>query len=186
MSSLKLYELVDPGQALEVYNQIFSSREGDDISFTPRIQRCGILYPIAFVLGKNEAQALVKAARLIGDNAFYLSLTERPAGAIGDWRIPLGAINAYLEKRLYYAVLANTLYSVNGHWGIILLAESFGAVGGSSEFVETFYSELGITNDQIVQRFINDYGEKIARYTLPIYFGYEQAQKYLEMFYKTH
>jgi hypothetical protein len=185
VASLKMNEIIgikEPSNLYEIYDQIFTERSGFEISFTSRIKKRGFLYPIDFKLGGKEAQALKEAAKYIGDDEFYISLTERSdkPNKIQDWLVPFDKIESYIEeKHLLFIVLANTLYSTNARWGIFLCVDGFGAIGGSSKFIDAFYYHLGITNTQIVQRLIQDTREDIAYKVLSRYFAEEEVRNYI-------
>lgn len=69
--------LTDPSLALSIYDKVFSARTGYEIVFTSQIPYRGIIFPINFLLTGEYLNAFVAATTKIGEDAFYLSITER-------------------------------------------------------------------------------------------------------------
>lgn len=169
----------NPETALAIYDKIFTPREGYEIFFTPQIQKKGILVPAFFTLRNDYTEAFLTAVTKAGDKAFYISTTERVVPGPNDWLVSLNAnsIQEYEKHRGIYRNVDNAIYSPNGKWGIWFSNDLYALIGGSAEFVDTFYGVLGKTIDEMVLTFIKSVQNTrhVLDEFLPQMFGEEQA-----------
>ncbi len=120
--------------------------------FTHRIEKRLLLFETDYSFSPEEAQALASAARVVGDDGFYVtSLLIREEGKPNDWWVPLEdlggyGVKAYEERREEAADpnLENALVSPSGRWGV-LFSQLYTLVGGSEEFVATFLANYPTT-----------------------------------------
>lgn len=215
-------ELINPQIALSVYDKVFSARSGDEIVFTPQISKVGILAPIYLTLKDEYVNAFIAAVKKVGENSFYLSLTERIAShyvpragyenefsdtiharqhgpeypfaekvtpIINDWLFPLEAASSLtLQDRQDkpYQTLDHAIYSVNGNWGLRFSNDGFAIIGGSEEFVTTFYGVINKTIEGEVVRFIAAIQNKKAAFQyLRSLFGVDEAERYIKIFHES-
>jgi len=158
----------DPVDMLRVFDQVFTSRDGLGMTFRPTIVSRGVLLPVHFVLDANQCRALAAAVRYLGEDRFYISLTERAdPPTVNDWIVPVGSLDVYTTDRdLPFAVFSNALYSATGKWGLWVSPDWFCIVGGPQEFIETLYSEIGTPVNQMVEDFARAYGADSTRLLL--------------------
>lgn len=169
----------NPETALAIYDKIFAPREGSEVFFTPQIQKKGVLAPAFFTLRNDYAKAFLTAVTKVGDKAFYISTTERVVPGPNDWLVSLNAnsIQEYEKYRGVYRNVDNAIYSPNGKWGIWFSNDLYALIGGSTEFVDTFYDVLGKTVNEMVLIFIKSVQntQYVLDVFLPQMFGEEQA-----------
>jgi hypothetical protein len=182
-------EIINPEEALRVYDTLFTERTGNDIFFTSRIPKRGMVHPpppLGFdgLWKQNYREAFVTAVKATGEDAFYFSRTMRfeavlkpkpgfedmfgniasisttsipshiPPYAVeitpvvNDWIFPLSIdwkIDSPEMTCTDYAV-----YSLNGTWGLWFSLDGFMIIGGSEEFVDTFFQLIGSTIEEMV------------------------------------
>jgi hypothetical protein len=179
----KFSAIQDPNDVLMIFDKIFSEREGHEIAFTSNIESREIICPIDYVFDSKKVQSLIKAARLVGDRALLLSLTERgKLQEIDDWLIPFDNIDKYTGRKLSspYVVLENAIYSPTNKWGVWFSIASFAIIGGNIEFTKCFFDDLNMSAEESLRNFIKRYGTKKTRSYLIKLFGYERAITIIE------
>lgn len=212
-------ELIDPEIALSMYDKVFSDRSGDEIIFNSQISKIGIIAPIYLTLRNEYIDAFIAAVNKVGENSFYLSLTERieanyipkkghekefrqaifahKQGAkkpfsetvnpiINDWLFPLeaAAILALPNRQtVHHQNLNNAIYSTNGNWGLWFSNDFFAIIGGSNEFVDTFYGVINNTIEEMTVRFMKAMQNKQAAFEyLHTLFGDKKAERYIKIY----
>ncbi|MFZ5858989.1 MAG: hypothetical protein ACOYZ6_19350 [Chloroflexota bacterium] len=215
-------ELIDPQIALSVYDKVFSVRSGDEIVFTPQIPKVGILAAVYLTLKDEYVNAFIAAVKKVGENSFYLSLTERIAShyvprkgyenefreaiharqqgseypfaekvtpIINDWFFPLEAASSLTlhgSQDKPYQNIDNAIYSVNGNWGLWFSNDGFAIIGGSEEFVTTFYGVINKTIEEMAVRFIKAIQNKQTAFQyLRSLFGVDEAERYIKIFHES-
>ena len=136
--------------------KVFARLDPMEPPFHPWIPERAILHPSHTHFRGSELDALVAAARAVGDAGFYVSLIDShstPAEP-GDWYIPLDDLSTYSDSDVG---IDSAMYSPNGRWGIITCHEHFSLAGGSSLFIEVFLRRLGRTVDQQAWSFVSDW-----------------------------
>lgn len=124
-----------------IFNSIFKICEPlGDKKFTSLIPDRSILYPLSYELTRSELDILVKVMTLVNDNAFYMSLIEKPIGKgfQNNWLIPVSDINIYFSIDKMYKGLENALYSPSGQWGIVFTVDDYAIIGGKEGFMTVF------------------------------------------------
>jgi hypothetical protein len=135
-----------------------------------------IIYTSPYHLGGDELAALVKAMATLGENSFYLTVTEDDREP--TWLVPGGSVEEYgrglqRDRKLFSDVgphvLENVIYSCRGTWGIWLDQEGYGYVGSTShEFLDTLLAnyppiETGIGRDDVEQIDVADAPVELVR-----------------------
>jgi hypothetical protein len=149
-------------EAQKAFHSVFKSDDPYDEPFIPSVSRRAILYPIGYLLEPIEMEAVVKAARAVGDNAFYFSVFVKNPEAEKDWQyqpfhffIPMEDLDAYYSLGFPYEALENVIYSPNGLWGMTLSDEQHAVVGGPELFMETLFAHLPSLEDKHIQEFLD-------------------------------
>lgn len=176
----------NPQKAFEAYDKIFTVREGYENFFTQQIQKKGVIAPAFFTLGNDYASAFLEAATRTGDKTFYISTTERVVPGPNDWLVPLD-IDSLREYETYdgiYHNVDNAIYSPTGKWGIWFSNDLYALIGGSTEFVDAFYSYVGKTIDEMMIVFIKSVQNTnhVLDEFLPRMFGEDQAVSYRRLY----
>ena len=123
-------------------------------------QKRAILFPINFMLSKDELLSVVIAASVVGDTGFYLSLLERftnPEMA-NDFYFSLDESEKYLDFEVTgaFGVSENVMYSPTGKWCIKFIVDDHAVIGGSSLFVNTLFSNLPKSAHEYLLDFLED------------------------------
>lgn len=182
---MTMKEIIDPTDTSKIYDRVFTARESFDIYFVPQIKKRGILSPTAPTLDNRYSQAFLKAAISTGDDAFFVSLTERPETTICDWLVSLdsNSVAEFIERQELYYALEHAIYSSNGKWGIRFTSDFYALIGGPESFISTFYSEIGASIDEMVLNYMKGVQNKksIPKRLINL-FGIEEAERYLQMY----
>jgi hypothetical protein len=178
-----------------VYDKVFTARDGDEIYFTPMIEKKGIITPIQYTIDKEYVAPFLAAVHSVGEEEFYISTTERVKGVANDWLVPLSAVSLdwgldnLVEQVQYFQLVENAIYSVNGKWGMWFSDGDIALIGGPTNFIDTFYRALGKTIDEMVFKFLHDTRDFqpkarkiIIEERIPNLFGKEEATRYMEMY----
>jgi hypothetical protein len=176
-------------QIAEIRKKLFVYEALGEIYFTNNIDCKALIYPITSgaVLNKIQVLALSKAIRTTRDDLVYLSLLERSNSAehIEDWEIPLDNFETYISFHSPHTVLENVLYSPSGKWGVGLTLDNFGVIGGSNEFCQCFFREIGEDTEKVTRKFIDDsmadkwINKDVVRKILINFYGLEKGQQFL-------
>jgi hypothetical protein len=134
-------------KALPALRQVFAKDDYYDLPFAESASARALVFGYKYVIEPPMTDAVVTAAKKIGDEGCYLSLVERSTEGPNDWYIPLTELDTFfgeegspsnLDKLEmdFACVLHNVLYSPQGKWGIMLSRFYFGFLGGTQEFVD--------------------------------------------------
>jgi hypothetical protein len=155
----------------KVFTSVFTSNDPFNKPIASSLYCRAILYPIAYKLETIELQAVALAAQAVGDNGFYLTVTERPNEVEQDrpyhWYIPVEDLESYYKLSSPF-VLENTLYSHEGKWGMIISHEQHAVIGGSDLFLDTLFSHLLVSADQQLTEFLSTWKENYTRFQTDI------------------
>ncbi len=143
---------------LSVFNVFDSTKE----VFADNTDRRALLSAFAFRLEPQQLQALVKAAKAVGDDSFFVSAVEPYSGITNGqidtlvtqsihFHVPFEDANSYhnlndTESLIF--MLENAIYSPSGSWGIMLSELEFAILGGSDKFVSVFFENLRKTEEE--------------------------------------
>jgi len=132
-------------EAKGVYEQVFNSTSAFEMPFVASIQARAILFPIHYIMEKPFRRALMKAAKDLNEESFYLSVLERPPAEKQDrayhWHIGFKEVDLY-ESLGYPFVLENAIYSDRGSWGLMFSHEGHAVIGGPENFLESVIKAL--------------------------------------------
>jgi len=149
----------ESAEAMRAFRMVFQSDNPRDCPFASSIPRRALWYPtmLGLDLDARHVVALNTAARLVGDDAYYVTVLVRNPAAPPDprnqWLVPLSSPEEYRDLR--FALNFETAhYSPKGAWGLMFSHEEHAVVGGSAPFAESLFRSLGITDDQSVRAFL--------------------------------
>jgi hypothetical protein len=152
--------------------------------FTSQIERRDFLYPVPYVFNKILFSALEMAAATSGDTMFLLSNLDNVVDENPDWIISLNYQN-YLEFQKISYVSENAIYSPKGEWGIVFYDDGRAVIGGSNNFIESFFNFLPLeTKGNFVSSFLHDYKkeQKACLEFLSYLYGLEQALSLMDTY----
>lgn len=161
-------------EAEPTFRKVFARDYPFDAPIASHVHRRSLLHPVTYELDYIQLHAVASAAQVVGDDAFYFSVLERPSEEeqkeYYHWLIPLEDLNSYyrLGKDAPVFILENALYSPTGKWGLMLSHESFALAAGSSIFIETLYTYLPNSEDEQVRAFLQGWKADHDRFGLRI------------------
>jgi hypothetical protein len=120
------------------FRKLFRTTDPFDEPLAPEVEARALLFPVGYLLDREQLAAVLAAARSVGDDTFCVSVTEhtREDGNAnnGHWKLAYWEVEEYLALSKV-GVLENAVYSPQGTWGILLSQEQHGVVGGTEVFV---------------------------------------------------
>jgi len=180
-------------EATKAFEMVFQSDDPRDAPFAPSITRRALWYPVSLGLHQDDRHilALNRAAQVVGDAAYFVSVLVRNPAASPDprnrWLVPLSPPDKYRD--LLFALNFETAhYSPEGIWGLMFSHEEHGVVGGSALFVDSFFQSLGIRDDDCVTAFLDRWLRDRERLEIPLdwiepflahLYGLERARTWL-------
>ena len=128
--------------AQAAFKQVFKSNNPFNEMFTENISDKLLICPTeGYFLSKMQFESLLKTIIDVGDTVAYVSITETETMFSGDsdnWQMDTSlTYEEYSNAEIY---LENAIYSSKGDWGILISHEDHAAVGGNSQFINTFKS----------------------------------------------
>ncbi|WP_211234299.1 hypothetical protein [Paenibacillus taiwanensis] len=130
-----------------IFNKVFCTTDPFSEMFADSIKHKIVLCPTDnYKLDQEQFNALISAAKFVGDDKFYLSEIEGSSFETeesNDTKYDFGHWEAtcetqYEEYLRALVVLENALYSSCARWGVIISHESHAVVGGDEKFIEMF------------------------------------------------
>lgn len=129
------------------FNKVFKTKDPFSEVFTNLIKHRIVLCPTdGYYLDQLQFNALMNAAKLVGDDTFYLSEIEgnsfeksvnnESQYTFGHWEATCET--QYEEYLGAPVVLENAMYSRHARWGVIISHEFHAVVGGDEEFIGKF------------------------------------------------
>jgi hypothetical protein len=134
-------------KALPALRKVFAKDDYYDLPFAESATARALVFGYKYVIEPPMTDAVIIAAKKVGDEGCYLSLVERSPEGPNDWYIPLTELAIVfgeegspsdLDKRGmdFACVLHNVLYSPQGKWGVMLSRFYDGFLGGTQDFVD--------------------------------------------------
>lgn len=122
------------------FASVFRSTDAFDTPLASTLEAKALIYPVHYLLEREQFDAFVEAARSAGDDAICLSVTEgfptQPSDQQRHWLLEFWDFEEYQELTPI-GVLENALYSPDGQWGMLISHEQHALVGGSRSFMST-------------------------------------------------
>lgn len=152
------------------FRRVFAATDPFGQPFETAVQSRALVYPVSYLLDATEFEALIDAARFVGDDMLGVSITETNE--------PLDAPTArhwvlkYWEGSEYrhlgdVGVLQNAIYSPTGQWGMLLSHEQHGVIGGSRDFMRRFAARFPAFEES-VNGFLEYWNENHRRHNADI------------------
>jgi hypothetical protein len=117
-----------------------------------------LLYPVPYLLERDQFDSVIEAARKEGDDSFCVSITEGADTLAGrseriHWIFDYWEYEEYRDLQIA-GVLENAVYSPNGKWGMLVSQEQHAIVGGSASFIRSLSNSFP------------NYGESASAFTV--------------------
>lgn len=125
----------------KAFQNVFKTNDPFGEMFQNYIGERLILCPIeGYYLTEKQFVALVNTVTALDENKIYVSEVESEecfsTKGCKHWAMPIPT--GYDEYFHLPIVLENSIYSVNGKWGILISHEEHAVIGGTQEFVSKF------------------------------------------------
>lgn len=129
--------------------------------FTSNVEELSILYPFdSYFLEANDLKALASAMETIDEENFQIVNTPTGFFPLIEnfyWSASTKKLNDYPQKGAFYRYDTNCLFSETGRWGILITDSEFAFLGGPKKFIKEFHSSRGVTEEEIVKKFLHDH-----------------------------
>ncbi len=102
--------------------------------FADHLDAVTVLYPVFYALDDEWLDALVAAARSVGDDEMYVYRIEVPEGEDEFVRIPFVDLGGYLDA----VPLQNACISPSGQWVLVANEMGYAVVGSTAKFMNAF------------------------------------------------
>ena len=125
----------------KVFNKVFKTKDSFGEMFKDYMPERMLICPTnGYCLAENQYKALVEAVNSIGETEIYISEIEWEdhfeSKMCSHWVIP--TTTKYDEYTKIPIILENSLYSIEGTWGILISHEEHAVIGGTQEFITKF------------------------------------------------
>ena len=138
-------------------NRIFASDDPYEEPFLAEVGSRALLFPMSFAHEGRELEALRAAAGSFGETTCYLQLYVFAEDEWPYWEIDLSEAEPYDGIPF---IQENSLFSQEGHWGLLVSDENHALAAGAETFVETLVSGLDPPDlDGQALRFVGHYAE---------------------------
>jgi hypothetical protein len=189
MSKLEVIQSISFIEVEDIFRSVFEyNQHCKEFFITDKAELKGILYPFCLELDVNDLKALRYAAESVGDNHFYLTVTDDVSlykGKLETWIISLQNLRKASDFIQDVVPFHRAYYSPKRKWGIWVSMDDYGVIGGTEKFVKAFFNKLNINNDVMVNELIKDsikyktVNPDWTRNFLVRVFGKEKAEAYL-------
>jgi len=134
-------KVVEPERILNMktaLGKVFQTNDPFGEMFQPDVQEKQILCPTdGYYLSIEQFKALQDTLVTLGEKKVYLSEVEAEecfsSPNCSHWE--LSVTDSYEEYLRLPVILENSLYSLNGTWGILISQEEHAVIGGTREFM---------------------------------------------------
>jgi len=158
------------------------AKTGEDSFYLSMTERVEASYIPKKGYEKEFSQA-IREGKVGSENPFAESVMP----IINDWFCPLEAVSTLLardsDQDKHFHNLENAIYSVKGRWGLWFSNDGYAIVGGSEEFVKTFFDTINQTIEEMAVSFIR--GTQNVQYAMdylrPL-FGADEAERYIKIY----
>ncbi|MGL5255863.1 MAG: hypothetical protein ACRC76_02405 [Proteocatella sp.] len=123
------------------FGKVLQTKDPFGEMFQLCIQEKQILCPTdGYYLNREQFKALQDTLITLGENKVYFSEIEADEcfsdNSCSHWEISV--MDSYEEYLKLPVILENSLYSLNGRWGILISQEEHAVIGGTSEFMAKY------------------------------------------------
>lgn len=127
-------------------NSVFRTFNPFGTPVADQVRQRAILFPIAYMLDKDQFDALFDAAHAVGDETVCVSVTEGrdklvKRGDVLDWQVQRWEYEEYRDLPTI-GVLENAIFSPRGTWGLLISHEQHAIVAGELLFMRTLAAEF--------------------------------------------
>ncbi len=127
------------------WQRLFKSNDPFSVPFRPEIEAC-IIFPFTegCALTLAQYEAIITAARTLGDQGFILSEVEWKGDFFERGKHWWCEFPRHEDYLIQAPILENALYSLHSRWGVLISHEWHAMVGGSETFmmnVDKMYPE---------------------------------------------
>ena len=133
-------------QGSKAYKAVFASENPYDEPFQPNIHPRLLLYGFRYGLQEPWLGPVTAAIRSLGEEGFYLTLLRRTGKEPWHWYVPLSEAALYVSEIF---PVENSIYSVNGKWGIICSEEDHALVGGANILIDRINAAVPDVEDRL-------------------------------------
>jgi len=138
MSTVRVF--TDGDAIRRAWDAVFKSKDPFSYPFAPGVEASMVFYPTyGYCLEPPQYDAVVAAARAMGDEAFLLSIVECQedwvARGIERGEHRLCGFPSHQEYQSIGLPLESSMYSPKGKWGVLFSHEDHALVGGSGQFI---------------------------------------------------
>lgn len=133
--------------AVKAWNLAFISVDPFGWPFPKELEYGRVLFPTdGCHLSNEQFSALAKTAARRGETHCYLAIVEGLEGVTGrgNESIFLVDFSDYKGYADLHITLENCIYSMSGHWGLLLSHEMHGVLGGDCAFISD-YNDLDVS-----------------------------------------
>jgi hypothetical protein len=142
---------------------VFKNLDPYDVRFTPAIKHRFVLFPVDhYQLTFEQFRALAQAAAIESDDfAYQFDVEQWPKFGWDErrreyWRIQLDDYVSYERPPddANIVIMQNAVVSPRGAWGLVISDENHAIVGGSDEFAGVLLRDLGVSEQEMMDRWI--------------------------------